>query len=272
MRRIGAAIAGAIAICALGAPGIASANTGTVTCNSSGVVFSYDAHFGRTKIVTETVNGVSKPFSVPKYTAITDTWPVFGTLTVGATWSGGSIPTVTLVCPAAPPVSPPVSPPVAPPAVPPATPPATTPPAATPSVVTAPAPRISLRKKAGAKIVPAGSTVTYRLIVTVTGGVGHDVVVCDRLPDHMTYVSVGSATLQGGEACWDVGDLSGSRTLAFTARVDKGTGPGTLVNRATATSSNAGHARAHASIAVPVKHGVKGAVRGQAVKSAGVTG
>ena len=112
----------------------------------------------------------------------------------------------------------------------------------------------------------------YCLIVTVTGGVGQNVVVCDRLPDHMTYVSVGSATLRGGEACWDVGDLSGSRTLAFTARVDKGTGPGTLVNRATATSSNAGHAKAHAGVAVPARHAVQGAVRGQVVKSAGVTG
>src|SRR5664279_4253227 len=109
--RFVAAIVGAIAINAL-VPGMASANTGAVTCNSSGVVFSYDAHFGRPKVVIETVNGVSKPFTVPKYTAITDTWPIFGTLTAGATWSGGSIPTTTLVCPAAPPVTPPVAPPV----------------------------------------------------------------------------------------------------------------------------------------------------------------
>jgi uncharacterized repeat protein (TIGR01451 family) len=275
MRHI-AAVIGAIAIYALGLPGVASANTGSVTCNSTGVVFSYDAHFGRTKVVTETVNGVSKPFSVPKYTAITDTWPVFGTLTVGATWSGGTIPTVTLVCPAPPPppVAPPVAPPVVPPVVPPVTPPVTTPPAVpvTPTVVSAPAPRIALRKVAGAKTVAPGATVTYRLIVSVTGGTAHAVVVCDRLPAHMTYTSLENATLQNGEACWTVGDLTGSLTLSFIARVDKDTPAGTLVNRAKATSSNAGHALAHASIRVPATHAVKGAVRGQVVASAGVTG
>src|SRR5664279_4116702 len=93
--RLAAALVGVVAICALALPGVASANTGSVTCDSTGVVFSYDAHFGRVKVATETVNGVSQPFSVPKYTAITHTWPVFGTLTVGSTWSGGSIPTVT---------------------------------------------------------------------------------------------------------------------------------------------------------------------------------
>ena len=108
--------------------------------------------------------------------------------------------------------------------------------------------------------------------MSVTGGTAHDVVVCDRLPAHLTYVSLGSATLQNGEACWDIGDLSGSRTLAFTARVDANTGAGRLVNHATATSSNAGHAKAHASIRVPASHAVKGAVRGEVVKSAGVTG
>src|SRR6476646_3841008 len=87
-----------IALIALTVPGVASANTGSVTCDSTGVVFSYNANFGRTKVSTETVNGVTQQFTVPAHTAITHTWPIFGTLTVGATWSGGSIPTVTLVC------------------------------------------------------------------------------------------------------------------------------------------------------------------------------
>ena len=80
---------------------MASANTGSVTCDSTGVVFSYNANFGRDKVSTETVNGVTQQFTVPAHTAVTHTWPVFGTLTVGATWSGGSIPTVTLHVPAA---------------------------------------------------------------------------------------------------------------------------------------------------------------------------
>jgi uncharacterized repeat protein (TIGR01451 family) len=261
-----------MAIGAIAFPGVAAANTGSVQCDSTGVVFSYDAHFGRAKVATETVNGVSEQFTVPKYTATTHTWPVFGTLTVSSTWSGGSIPTVTLVCPPpAPPVAPPVTPPVTPPAVtPPAAPPVSTPvtPPATPTVVKAPAPRISLHKKAGAATVAPGATVKYRLIVNVTGGTAHAVVVCDRLPAHMTYVSLGTATLQDGKACWDVGDLRGSLTLSFTARVDKDVSAGPLVNNAVATSSNAGHALAHARIKVPARHAVKGEV----VRSSGVAG
>ena len=72
------------------------------------MVFSYNADFGRDKVSTETVNGVTQQFTVPAHTAVTHTWPVFGTLTVGATWSGGKIPTVTLMCP---PPAPPVTPP-----------------------------------------------------------------------------------------------------------------------------------------------------------------
>lgn len=272
-RRLLTSLVGTLAAAALAAPGSASANTGSVKCDSTGVVFSYDAHFGRVKVATETVNGVVQLFTVPKYTAVTHTWPVFGTLTVSSTWSGGSIPEQTLVCP---PPAPPVAPPVAPPAAPPVTPPPASPvvpPAApfTPTVVSAPAPRISLHKTAGAAVVAPGTTVTYRLIVKATGGTAHDVVVCDRLPAHMTYVSLGSATLANGEACWTVGDLRGSRTLTFAARVDLGAPAGKLVNVAVATSSDAGRAVAHARIRVPRRHGVKGAVKSQGVRS-GVTG
>src|SRR4051794_12059504 len=74
-----------IALVALALPSVASANTGSVTCDSTGVVFSYNANFGREKVSTETVNGVTQQFTVPAFTAVTHTWPVFGTLTVGAT-------------------------------------------------------------------------------------------------------------------------------------------------------------------------------------------
>jgi len=79
-------------------PSVASANTGSVTATAPASSSATNANFGRTKVSTETVNGVTSSFTVPAFTAITHTWPVFGTLTVGATWSGGSIPTVTLVC------------------------------------------------------------------------------------------------------------------------------------------------------------------------------
>jgi hypothetical protein len=270
-----AALVAAVAIGALALPALASANTGYVTCESTGVVFHYNTDFGRTKVVTETVNGVTRQFTVPARTAVTDTWPQFGTLTVGATWSGGSIPTVTLHCPAPapPPVAPPPPPPVAPPPPPvappaPPAPPVVTTPVTPPAVVTAPPPVLSLHKRALAKTVPAGSKVRYQLVVKATGGTAHDVVVCDKLPDHMTYASLGTATLQDGKACWMVGDLTGSLTLSLIARVDADAPAGALTNNATATSSNAGRDKSAATVKVPAKHGVKGKVS----RAAGVTG
>jgi hypothetical protein len=264
-----------VALIALAVPGIASANTGSVTCDSTGVVFSYNANFGRDKVSTETVNGVSQQFTVPAHTAITHTWPIFGTLVVGATWSGGSIPTVTLVCPA-PQASPPPPVPLAPPVVPPVvTPPVAPPvapltPAVTPAAPVAPGPKphIVLKKRALAKVVAAGSIVKYELIVTAKGGTAHGVVVCDKLPEHMTYATLGTATMQDGKACWTVGDLTGSLTLSISAKVDADAPAGLLTNNATATSRDAGRAKAHATINVPAKHGVKGKFK----RTAGVTG
>jgi uncharacterized repeat protein (TIGR01451 family) len=139
-------------------------------------------------------------------------------------------------------------------------------------VTPAPAPRISLRKKAEAHVVRPGQTVTYRLVVRAKGGTAHDVVVCDRLPAHMTYAWLGNATLSDGKACWAVGDLTGSLTLSFGARVDVDAPAGKLTNVAVATSNNAGRAVAHATIRVPGVHGVKGAVKGEHTHNAGVTG
>jgi uncharacterized repeat protein (TIGR01451 family) len=275
-----------VALAALAFPGVSSANTGSVKCDSTGVVFSYRANFNPSRVSTETVNGVSQQFTVPKWTAVTHTWPgLYGTLTVGATWQGGQIKTVTLYCPT--PLAPPqpVAPPpvpVAPPAVvtppapapvpavvtPPAPPAAPAAPAVTPATSSAPAPKVSLRKRALAKIVAAGSTVRYQLIVKATGGTAHDVVVCDKLPAHMTYASLGIATLQNGKACWVIAELTGSLTLSLTAKVDKDAPAGTLTNNATATSSDSGSDKASANVKVPAKHGVKGKLK----RSAGVTG
>ena len=271
-----------IAVIALAVPTVASANTGSVTCDSTGVVFSYNANFGRTKVSTETVNGATQQFTVPANTAVTHIWPkIYGTLIVGATWSGGSIPTVTLVCPAPAtptPPPPPVTPPAPPPVVPPVTPPVSTPvtPPAAPAAPAAPItplspspnPHIVLEKRALAKVVAAGSVVKYQLVVTSKGGTAHGVVVCDNLPANMTYAKLGTATMQDGRACWTLGDLTGSITLSLSARVDKDAPDGSLTNNPTATSSNAGRAKAHATINVPAKHGVKGKFK----RTAGVTG
>jgi uncharacterized repeat protein (TIGR01451 family) len=276
--RHAATLVAALAFFAVALPGVASANTGSVKCDATGIVFTYNTDFGRDKDVTETVDGATKIVTVHARTLTTDTWPIFGTHTVGATWSGDTIPTVTLTCPAPTLVTPP-PPPVAPapPVVPvtpapPVVPPAVTPAApvvsaATPSTPAAP-PVLSLRKKAGATTVEAGANVKYQLIVTSTGGTAHGVVVCDKLPDHMTYVSLGNATMENGKACWTLGDLTGSLTLSLTAKVDTDAPAGSLTNNATATSSNAGKAKAHASIKVPARHGVKGKLK----RTAGVTG
>ena len=77
-----------VAIAALAFPGLASANTGSVKCDSTGVVFSYNANFNPSRVSTETVNGVSQQFTVPKWKAVTHTWPgVTGTIVVGAKWT-----------------------------------------------------------------------------------------------------------------------------------------------------------------------------------------
>jgi uncharacterized repeat protein (TIGR01451 family) len=140
-----------------------------------------------------------------------------------------------------------------------------TPPPATPP---ASPPKISLSKRASPKTVAAGSIVRYQLVVKATGGTAHDVVVCDKLPDHMTYASLGTATLNDGKACWTVGDLTGSLTLSLTAKVDADAKAGSLTNNATAVSSNAGRDTAAATVRVTAKHGVKGKLS----RSAGVTG
>jgi uncharacterized repeat protein (TIGR01451 family) len=277
-----AALVAVFAIAAVALPAVASANTGTVTCDSRGVVFSYRANFNPSRVSTETVNGVSRDFTVPKWTAVEDIWPgVTGNPVVGATWSGGGIATVTLHCPPAPPAPPPVvvtPPPVAPPPAVPVTPPPVAPPvtpevpvvssAPAPAATPTPTPVLSLRKKAGASTVAAGASVKYTLVVTSKGGTAHGVVVCDKLPAHMTYVSLGNATMEDGKACWTVGDLTGSLSLSLTAKVDADAPAGSLVNNATATSDNAGKAKAKAAIKVPARHGVKGRLK----RTAGVTG
>ena len=57
-----------VALGALAFPGVSSANTGSVKCDETGVVFSYRANFNPSRVSTETVNGVSQQFTVPKWT------------------------------------------------------------------------------------------------------------------------------------------------------------------------------------------------------------
>lgn len=90
-------------------PGIASAHSGTVTCDSRGVVFTYNANFPTTTTVTQDVSGVTKTVTVPRNTATVDIMPfTAATVVASSTWvGGGTIPPTTLTCPyTAPPVPP----------------------------------------------------------------------------------------------------------------------------------------------------------------------
>lgn len=138
MKRIVLIASALAALITVALSGVASAHTGSVVCDSRGVVFTYDANFEADTVVTENVGAALRLVTVHQNTATSDTWAgVTGTVTVSASWSGGGIPSTVLTCPSPPPpvvVTPPAPPP-APPA-PPVTPPVT---AAPPVAVTPPA-------------------------------------------------------------------------------------------------------------------------------------
>src|ERR1700712_1211202 len=80
-----AALVAVLAIAAVALPAVASANTGTVTCDSRGVVFSYRANFNPSRVSTEVVGGATQPFTVPKWTAVEHVWPgIYGPVVVSA--------------------------------------------------------------------------------------------------------------------------------------------------------------------------------------------
>lgn len=114
-------LAGVIAAFALLAiPGIASAHTGRVTCDSTGIVFNYDANFPANTVVTEHVNGTDYSFVPATFAPSVNTVPLqtVANVTASATWvGGGTIRPVTLTCPVVIPV--PITPPAPLPPVPP---------------------------------------------------------------------------------------------------------------------------------------------------------
>jgi hypothetical protein len=101
---VGVALAAALTI-----PSLAAAHTGSVKCDGSNIVFSYNANFAHDTTVTEFVkdstsgNGTFKTFLVHAYTTATDTVPSpSSSVTASATWKdgtqSGSIAPVTLTC------------------------------------------------------------------------------------------------------------------------------------------------------------------------------
>ena len=144
------------------------------------------------------------------------------------------------------------------------------PPAAPPpSVTTQSVPNkttITLDKRASSPLVKAGGTVDFTITWKNTGRVAaRNVLICDRLPDQMTFVSAKGAAFKNGKACWARKSVRTGATLTFRvrARVDATAGNTKLVNVATATASNAKPATAEA----PVR-----TRRKAAAKPGGVTG
>jgi uncharacterized repeat protein (TIGR01451 family) len=137
-----------------------------------------------------------------------------------------------------------------------------------PRVTTADVPRtsISLVKHASSPTVKAGGNVRFTIVWKNTGkAAAKHVVICDDLPNHMTFVSAAGASHRNGKVCWTRTSVAKGATLTFrvVAHVDAGVGNEQLVNVATATASNAKPATAKA----PVR-----ALRNARTRTGGVTG
>jgi uncharacterized repeat protein (TIGR01451 family) len=148
------------------------------------------------------------------------------------------------------------------PPVPPVTPPHTVVKTSTPPSKTT----ISLTKRAASPTVKAGGTMAFTIVWKNTGKAkAKNVVICDDLPNQMTFVSAKGATFKNGKACWTRKFVAKGATLTFrvVAHVSATVGNGKLVNVATATASNAKPATAKA----PVR-----ALRNERTRAGGVTG
>ncbi len=127
--------------------------------------------------------------------------------------------------------------------------------------------RLTIVKGADHAKVASGGIVHYTITVRNTDqDAAVNVRTCDQLPDGMTYVSIGSARLRRGNACFTKASLApgASVTYKLVARVDVGA-TGTFVNRATTVADNAPSRSATASVrATPAtrkpRNGVQGVV------------
>ena len=127
--------------------------------------------------------------------------------------------------------------------------------------------RLTIVKGADHAKVASGGIVGYTITVRNTDrDAAVNVRTCDQLPDGMTYVSIGSARLRRGNACFTKASLApgASVTYKLVARVDVGA-TGTFVNHATTVADNAPSRSATASVrATPAtrkpRNGVQGVV------------
>ncbi len=118
--------------------------------------------------------------------------------------------------------------------------------------------RLQLTKTASRSTVDAGDQVGFTVVLRVRGPVAAaNVLMCDTLPAHMTFVSAPGATFVGGKACWAFASLAAGarRTFHIVAHVDADAPNGVERNVARATSSNAGNAQDDAAVRVLAQHG-----------------
>ena len=124
------------------------------------------------------------------------------------------------------------------------TPPTSTGPAVVPPTKvpkTKPAAHLTIVKGADRAVVLSGGIVHYTITVRNTGpDAATNLRTCDRLPDGMTYVSIGGGRLDRGRACFTKASLSAGASMVYqlVARVDAGV-TGTFVNHATTSADNA---------------------------------
>ena len=112
--------------------------------------------------------------------------------------------------------------------------------------------RITLTKVASKKQAKAGDVITFTITVRNKGSeAARDVAVCDALPGNMTFDARPSrARIVRGGACFSLGTLQAgtSKTVTITVRIDRTAQTGNVVNKATATTSNANKTDAKATV------------------------
>jgi len=113
--------------------------------------------------------------------------------------------------------------------------------------------RLTLTKTADRKLVVAGETVRFTITVRSVGQVAaRHVLICDRLPPHMTFVSAPGARFIMGRACWSRKAMRPGAVFRkiFVARVDQTAPTGRLRNVVVVTAHSPIRLTAHADVLV----------------------
>ena len=83
---------------------------------------------------------------------------------------------------------------------------------------------VSLRKRANRSTVRSGGRVTFTLTAEARGVTEiKNAVLCDRIPEHLSVITMGSGRLRAGRVCWRLGRLEPGRprTVRLVARAGR---------------------------------------------------